>query len=295
MLGNPRHFFGVHSWTPYNRTNGVPYGIVKVLDGASLSLAGELVKLNGGSNRYPFAVEDGLVTAEMSCKVSEYPDFLFELFLGIAPTLNAAETSGSVGTLTNKYGTLVQATTGIASATVIATTGPANLKFTRFILKAVSTTTIDIYALSDVDFLRGTDGSYTGNALKVLAAQTVTSGMDTSFATYGFKITGGSGSIGMTVGDTAYLDIRPINTESMDVTIGATGQASATFGAIVMAQKRSDFSMFEVDLFNCKGSGLPINFESFKWSQADIKVEAFYDSTLNGVMKMRHVIASTVV
>lgn len=292
-LGNPRHFFGVHSWTPYNRTTGVPYGIVKVLQGASLSLTGELVKLTGGSNRYPWAIEDGLVTAEMSCKVSEYPDFLFELFLGKAPTLNAAETSGSVGTITNKYGTsVVNASTGIASAAVIATTGPANLKFTRFLVKAVSATTVDIYALSDVDFLRGTDGSYTGNALKVLAAQSVTSGMDTSFATYGFKIAGGSGTIGMTTGDTAYIDIRPINTESMDVQIGNTGSTNAEFGAIVMAQKRGDGSMLEIDLFRCKGAGLPLGFDAFKFSEAEIKVEAFYDSTQDGVFKLRHVIAS---
>ena len=68
-LSNPRIVFGVHSVSPYSRTTGEFYGILKVLGGSSLSLSGELLKLNGGSRKYPWAVEDGLITAEMTLKV----------------------------------------------------------------------------------------------------------------------------------------------------------------------------------------------------------------------------------
>ena len=58
-LPQPRHFFGVHSVSPYNRTTGMFYGILQVLGGSSLDLAGELVELRGGSSRYSWAAEEG--------------------------------------------------------------------------------------------------------------------------------------------------------------------------------------------------------------------------------------------
>ncbi len=295
-LSSPRALFGVHSFTPYSRTTGIPYGIVKVLGGSSLSLTGELIKLMGGSNKYAWAVEDGVQSAELSCKVREYPDFLFTLFLGKAPTSNSAESSGSVTTITNKYGSsVVNASTGIASVSAIATTGPANLKFTRFVVVAVSSTTVDIYAMSDADFLRGSDGSYTGDALKIAAAQSITSGADTNITAFGFKLVGGAGTIGMTTGDSATFSVRPINTASMDARIGVSGDVNPVFGAIVMAAKQGDGQMFEIDLFRCKGSGLPLQFEENKFSEADLKIEAFYDSSLNGLFDIRHVAPSSVV
>ena len=103
-----RNFFGIHSVTPYNRDTYVPYGgSLKVLESSSLSLTGETIDLLGGSSKYPWASEDGSITAEMALSFSEFPDFVFELFLGNAPTTNAAEASGSVGTITNKKASLI--------------------------------------------------------------------------------------------------------------------------------------------------------------------------------------------
>lgn len=294
-LSQPRQIYGCHSFTPYSRTDGTPYGIVKVLKGASVSVTGELVESMGGSSKYPWAVEAGHSKAELSAKIAEYPDFLFTLFLGKAPTSNGAETSGNVGTLTNIYGTsVVNASTGIASATVISSTGPANLKFTRFVVKAVSSTTVDIYAMSDEDFARGSDGSYSTDGLKVAASQSITSGADTSITTYGFKLTGGSGSIGMTTGDTAYVNVRPIATGSISCVVGAVIDTNPEFGAVVMAQKRSNGEMLELDLYRCIATGMPFNLEEMKWSEFEIKIAAFYDSTKDGVLAVRHVVPSSV-
>ncbi len=294
-LSAPRALFGVHSCAPYSRTDNTPYGILRVLGGSSLTLSGEQIKLMGGSNPYAWASEPGTITAELSLKVREYPDFLVELFLGKAPTANSAETAGAVSTLTNKYGTsTVNATTGIASALVIPTTGADNLKFSKFLVKVVSATTVDVYAYADADFSRGTDAEYSTDTLKIFAAQTIASGAALNLTAIGVKLTGGSGTIGMTIGDTATFQTRPINTKSMDVTVGATGDTNPEFGAIVFAQKRSNGEMFEIDLFRCVGNGLPLLFEEFKWSEAEIKVEALYDSTLNGIFSIRHVTPSSV-
>jgi len=293
-LSQPRQIFGVHSVSPYSRTTGVPYGILKVLGGSSLSIEGELVESMGGSNKYPWAVESGSNKVELNVKIKEYPDFVFELFLGKAPTSNGAETSGNVSTLTNKYGTLVQASTGIASVSVIASTGPANLKFGKYLVRAVSSTTVDIYCLSDIDFLRGTDGSYSTDGLKIAAAQTISSGADTNISTYGFKLTGGSGTIGLTTGDTATFEVRPIATASIGASIGVAGDVNPEFGAVVMAQKRATGEMFEMDLVRCLGSGMAIPLEEFKWSETELKIMGFYDSSLDKVMTIRQVNPSSV-
>lgn len=293
-LTAPRVIFGVHSFTPYSRSTGLFMGIIKCLSGSSLSLAGELVKLNGGSSKYPWAVEEGKISAEMSLKVKEYPDFLFELFLGTAPTATTAETTGNVSTLTNKYGsTCMSATTGIAS--VLALSGSeTDMKFGKYVVKVVSATTVDVYFSSDADISRGTNGTMQSDTLKITAtALTITAATPTTVPNFGIKLTGGSGTIGMTTGNTATFEVRPINDKGTSVTIGSTASDFPEFGAIIMGQKRSNGEMTEIDCFRCKGVGLPLAFNEGAYSEAEIKVEAFYDSTLDGVFKMRNVSPST--
>lgn len=289
-LSDPRIIFGVHSVSPYNRITGEFYGILRVLGGSSLSLTGELVKLNGGSSKYPWAIEDSTITAEMSLKVKEYPDFLFELFLGKAPTATGSDTAGTVSAITDKFGTsVVDATTGIASVSVIPTTGAANLKFAKYVVKAASSTTVNIYASSNIDFARGTDEDYDNDLLLVAGPITITSGANTDVASLGLRFAGGSGTIGMTTSDTATFDVKPPSTKSMDVNIGANSDVFPEFGAILLAKKRGNLEMFEIDAVRCKGVGLPLGFEENAFSEAEIKVEAFYDSTLNKVLTVRHI------
>lgn len=292
-LTAPRVLFGVHSWTPYSRTTGEFYGIVKVLGGSSLALSGELIKLNGGSAKYPWAVETGQISAEMSLKVKEYPDFLFTLFLGLAPTTSGSDTAGAVSTPANYYGTsVVQATTGIATVSVIPSTGAANLKFGKYVIKAASSTTFDLFMSTDVDFLHGTDETYDNDLLRVATAQTVTASTNTDIASLGLRFGGGSGTIGMTTGDTATFEVKPPSSASTSVVIGATTDVFPEFGSIIMGQRQGNGRMVEIDVFRCRGIGLPINFEENAFSEAEIKVEAFYDASnaTPGVFKIRDLI-----
>lgn len=288
-LSDPRIVFGVHSVTPYDRVTGEFYGTVRVLGGSSVSLSGELIKLNGGSLKYPWAVEDGLITAEMTLKVKEYPDFLFELFLGKAPTSTGVDSAGSVSTPVETVGTTMIGSTGLASISVIPSTGAANLKFGKYFVKAASATTIDVYASSDIDFAHGTDETFDDDSLLVEAGLTVTTGGNTDAASLGLRFVGGAGVIGMTVGDIATFEVKPPSSKSMEVVVGATSDVFPEFGAIVYAKKRGNNEMFELDLFRCKGVGLPLGLEENAFSEAEIKVEAFYDSAQNGVMKIRHI------
>jgi hypothetical protein len=295
-LSDPRIIFGVHSVAPYSRSAanyGSYYGIFKVLGGSSLSLSGELLKLNGGSLKYPWAVEDGLITAELSLKVKEYPSFLFELFLGKAPTDAGIDAAGSVSTPVEVVGASIIASTGIATITVIPSTGAANLKFGKYLVKAASATAVDIYVSSDINFARGTDETYDSDILLVSSGNTITTGGNTDIASLGLRITGGAGAIAFVTGDSATFLVLPPSTKSMSVTIGASSDVFPEFGAMIYAKQRGNLEMFEVDLFRCKGVGTPLGFEENAFSEAEIKAEAFYDSAKDGIMSIRHILPSS--
>lgn len=289
-LSDPRIIFGIHSVSPYSRTTGEFYGILRVLGGSSLSLSGELIKLNGGSSKYPWAIEDGLITAEMSLKPKEYPDFLFELFLGKAPTAVGSDTAGVVSTAVDKYGTsIVDAATGLASVIVIPSTGAANLKFGKYVLKATSDDDLNIYVSSNIDFARGTDEDYDDDLLLVGTVAIGDSGATTDVASLGLRFTAGSGTTAFVTGDTATFQVLPPSTKSMSVSIGGNSDVFPEFGSILMAKKRGNLEMFEIDAHRCKGVGLPLGMEENAFSEAEIKVECFYDSTLNKVLSIRHI------
>lgn len=293
-LSDPRGIYGVHSVTPYNRTTGSFYGTLKVLDGSSLVIEGSTVDLMGGSSKYPWAVEQGEYKAEMSIKVSQFENFLFELFLGKAPTENAAEASGHCSTLTSVVTGVLNATTGIASVS-LKSGQAASVKFAKYVIKYVSATTVDVYAASDIDAARGTDWAYRNDLLKITASPlTVTASTATEIPGTGVEFTGGSGVIALVAGGVATFETRPINTGSNTVRIGgAANQVNPEFGCIVLAQKRANDEMVEVDCFRCLGSGMPIGFEKNAWANAELKVKVFYDSAKDGVFDFRHVKATT--
>lgn len=290
-LSDPRIVFGIHSIAPYNINTKEFYGIAKVLDNSSFAVNAELIELTGGSQKFPWGVEKGISTAELSLSFSQYDDFLFELAYGKAPTSNAAEATGSVTSIANGTGSsVVHATTGIASVGV--TSGDSgDLKFGKYVVKAATTTTVDVYVSSDVDFARGNDGSYESDLLKITSSPITIP--DTSatvaMADYGLEFTGGSGTVSMTAGDTAYFDVRPPNTGSMDVVIGGSSDVAPEFGCILYAQQRGNDQMFEIDVYRCQLSGLPIGFSKNEWSIAEVTAKAYYDSSRNGVFSVRTV------
>lgn len=294
-LSDPRSIYGVCTVSPYSRTTGEFFGELRVLETSSISMAAELISLQGGSNPFDWNVQVGQITSEMALAFSEYPDFVFELFAGNAPTANSAEALGSATTLTNKLGTLVEATTGAASIDIVSSEED-DLKFGKYVIKVLSTTTVDVFFSSDLDIGRGVNGEMQNDLLKITATPLTVAGTGATVAipNFGLEITGGSGTVDFTtagaVGDTATFEVRPQNTASMDVTVGALSSLSfPTFGAIIMANKQSDGQMIEIDAFKCQAGGLPIGLARNAFSPAEVTVKLIYDSTLDGIYKFRHV------
>ena len=217
-----------------------------------------------------------------------YPDFVFELFLGNAPTSNSAETGGSVSGFANVKGTTVKDAANGIDVVELTSGDTADLKFGKYIIKATGANTFDLFLSSDIDMGRGTDGSYLSDDLKIASALSVASG-DAVEATFGLTFSK-VGTPAFTTGDTAEFYIRPINTSSMDVTIGATAnQTFPNFGAVLYAQKKGDGQMLEIDAFNCKAVGMPINLQRNAFSAAEVTVKMLYDSAKDGVFKVRFV------
>lgn len=292
-LSNPRIIYGVHSISPYRRSDGLPYGILKVIGSSNLALTSDLEQLYAGSNKFAWAAENKTVNTELTAKVKAYPGFLFSLFLGATVTDVGVDTAGTTSTLTNKLGSSLQsATTGIATVGVL-TASKANLKFGKYVAKVLTSTTIGLYLLSDIDIARGTAAVYTDDNLGLtLSTITITTGGNTDIASLGLRFVGGSGTIGMTVGDTATFEVLPPSTSSTSIVVGKSTDTFPAFGALLLSQKRATGEMFEIDAHNCTGGGLPINFEETAFSQPELKMTCLYDSALDRVFTIRHILPS---
>lgn len=288
-LSQPKTIYGIHQVTMYQRISHIPYGTLRVLGGSSITLAGELVQLTGGSSPYSWDVQNGAITAEMSLKPKELPNWMFKVMLGKDPTQVLADPGNTSDLLNVLNDTVFDATTGIASVGV-KSGSEDDLKFGKYTVVAVSPTTVDVYAMSNVDFHRGTDKVYVDDSLKINTTPlTITTpGVATELPDFGVEFTGGSGTIAMVVGDTAEFDINPPSIEQMDVKIGETAACFPEFGAIVTAQKKSDGSMWQFDCFKVKAFGFPFGMEEKAFNEAEITGTLIYDSDQDGIMKARY-------
>jgi len=266
-LSKPRTIFGVHSVTPYSRTTKIPYGEAQVLQGSTFAMEGNTISLLGGSNKFSWQIEDGDIDATLSFTVSEYPNWLFELFGGKAPTQGTAETSGNISAVVDYSGTSVVAATGIASVTAIPSTGAANLKFGKYTIEATAADAFKVYASSDADFGRGTDGSFLDDSLAIFSQTGATTG-----STYDM-----------------IFEVRPINTFNRSVRIGGIADTFPEFGCLIYAQKSGSGALFEIDAFKMKAIGMNLGADRKAFGQSEYSAKASYDQTLNGICDIREV------
>ena len=61
----PIQTFGIARVVPYNLTTGIPYGSLRVLQNSSFTTTGELVENRGGASKYPWAIAEADINAEL--------------------------------------------------------------------------------------------------------------------------------------------------------------------------------------------------------------------------------------
>lgn len=307
-LSNPRINFSIHSIAPYARATktigsttfykGLPFGIFKVLGDASFDLKASSVQLKGGSSLYPWASEVTGVDAEFTCNVKESPDMLYSIFGGATVTNTAASTTGSVVAMQQGNGTSVfSATTGIASAT-IKSGSEADLKFNYYVIKAVGATTVDVYAMTDLQFANGTAATYQDDLLKITASPlTIVTSTAVEVPGTGIELTGGSGTIALTTNDTAVYQAVAAHGGISTIDIGKQGAIFPEHGILLYGKERSDGTLFEINIFKAQAtSGMIIPMSEGDFQITDLTVKCLNDSAPidgSGVAKVATIRAIT--
>jgi hypothetical protein len=267
--------YGIHSVAILDRSNGyLPYtdGVFEIVGKVGLNFTYENVTLMGGSNPFPFAAEAGAASSEVSMTVRQMNQALAESVAGAITTLVTTSATGTVGTARNGKGTsCINATTGIASVTSLSGS-EADLKTGVYIIKVITATTVNIYGTTNADFnSNGTDVDFQDTSMKLLAANLTITAAGVSNATgFGFKLTGGSGTIAMTIGDTAVFEVVPAHTGIKQYSVGVTGQVPPYVGLYFVGQKQADGSNTTVFIPKVKLNGLPINMAEKAFSEFEV-------------------------
>jgi len=264
--------FGIDYAIPYDRVTFQPLGVFQVIQEFNYEPVREIKKLEGGNAPGSFGAESGARENPLNMLLREFPEFALTEFEGASKTDNAAEASGNVGTLTNSKGTSIfDAVTGIASV-AIDSTNQANAPFGRVAIVGTSTpAVVDIYVAGRPEKGFVADGG------KIAEAVTIVASTPTVVADIGLEFTGGSGTIGMTEGDVAYLDVRGPNAGNSITVVGA-GSEIREVGMMGVYPKRSDGSLVYVDFHRLFiSSPMPIKGVSYEWADWNLIGEILVD------------------
>lgn len=283
--------YGIHSICPFRLSDAKPYGILKVIGGGTMTLSSEFEELFGGSNKFAWAVEAKTISSEWTATVKSFPDFMFELFLGASVETTAASATGTVGDLANvKDTSVVDSSTGIASVAV-KTGSESDLKDGIYVIEAVSATTVDIYALTDIEFKKlGATNTleYVNESLKINSTPiSIVASTASEVVGLGVELTGGSGTIGMTVGDTARFSVRSAHNGVSKISIGAGSTIFPEHRQLCLGQKRANGDTFEMELFRVVGSGMPIPFEEQTFGIPELSMKLVQDGSKDAVAEIR--------
>jgi hypothetical protein len=229
---------------------------------------------------YAWANEITGIDAEAVFAVKESPDMLYSIFGGADITKTSASATGTVVALQNGNGTSVfDATTGIASATVKAGS-ETDLKFDYYVILAASATTVDVYAMTDIQFANATALTYQDDTLKITASPlTISTGAAVEVPNTGIELTGGSGAIAMTGNDTAIYKTTAAHGGISTIDIGKKGINFPEHGLILYGKERSDGTLLEIEIYKAQSSaGIVIPMTEGDYQISDITVKALIDN-----------------
>ena len=277
-----RDFFGIKYLIPYNLTTKKPLVVLRAIGEVSFENSVEAVKLVGGHTEAPYDVEYGQPEPAMTGTVREYPAELFQIMETCEVTENTAEASGALdASPTNAQGTsIIKATNGI---TTIAITTAADLIFGQYVLVATAAQTLDLH-------INGLATEFDNIDARVVEGISATTAGTIAVAGTGISVVV-NGTAAFTIGDTAYVDIRPINTGSTKVLVG-TGTEPSNFGVRCIFPRKTDGVLHYIDVFNVAGRGMPWKGVSREFSEFDINWSPMARSSDGAVYQMVRVLGS---
>ena len=290
MLSSPRTQFGIHQMTAVNRTTGLPYGTVKVLASANAELSREAFDLYGGSNPNIVDTENGNVSGDLNVEVKEFHPMLYEL-AGYTKTELSASANGEVSSaVANKVGTSLVAATGLASADIKGTAAASivytDVKDGLYIVKAVSATTVDVFAIFDNEFDTGGDLSFVNDTMKITAtALTIATDTAVEIPNTGIELLGGSGTIALTEDDTAVFEVRSAHAGGNEYVYGESPEP-IEFEMYLTSQTKSNGEYSREHFPRVKFMGIPAGMTEKEWKTAQLTAKILFDTTLGYSRKM---------
>lgn len=276
-----RDFFGVRYLIPYNRTTKKPLAVLRVIGEFSYENSVEAVNLMGGHTDAPWDTEYGQPEPAITGTVREYPAELFSLMETCTVTDNAAEAGGALdASPTNGQGTsVINSTNGIATLSI---TTAADLIFGQYVLVATGAQTLDLHINGLVDAFDNIEG-------RVVEGISTTTAGSVAISGYGITLTV-VGTPNYTIGNTAYVDIRPINTGSTEILVGS-GTVPSNFGCRCIFPRKSDGVLHYIDILNIAARGLSWGATSREFSESELTWTPLVESD-GSIYKMVRVLGS---
>lgn len=285
--------FGIHSLTLINRSTGeILCRPLEILGEATVDIGGETVKLFGGSSKFPWGTELTRFNGTLSANVKEYPADLVALLNGTDPTKRIAESSGAVtdeagnaNQATNKSGTTIWDAVNGVTAVNVKSGSEANAKTGVYYIKAVTASTFDVYAYTNVDFAKGADGAYVDDTAKITSTPLTLSATPVEVGNFGFEITGVA-SPNMNGGDTAVFIVRKVNEGSFTVPIGNASLEFTEFEVLLTGAKQTNGDIEYWRFFKCRFSGAPFPLPEADYGTSEMTIDLLFDSAKGSVGEM---------
>ena len=263
-----RDFFGIKYLIPYNRTTKKPLVVLRVIGELNFTNDVEEIKLVGGHSEGAHDVEFGQPEQAITATVREYPAELFSLMETCTVTEFTAAAGGALAASpTNGQGTsVIKSLNGISTINIVTA---ADLVFGQYVLVATSATTLDLY-------INGLVNSFDNVQGRVVSGITTSAAGTVQVSGYGISLTV-VGTPNYTVGDTAYVDIRPINTGATKVVVGS-GTVPSNFGCRCIFPRKTDGVLHYIDIPNIAGRGLNWGSVSREFSETEINWTPLVDT-----------------
>jgi hypothetical protein len=280
-LKTPLTSFGIHQCTITDPVTK-EMSTMKVVGSAAYDASQAPVPLYGGSMAFPQDVQHGVAASTINLTVKQYDAKIMEYFTpysagGIVENISG-DALGAVSGLENVVGTsFVDATTGVAS---VAVTLGVNPVYGRYIMEAITETTVDVYIDNDIDGI-----TIINSNLKITATPITIPGTDGTVAesASGVTFTGGAGAIALVVGDKAAMNVIPTNAYNFSSKFGVSGEYFKEFELVVLGEKVRGNIYSATRYYRVVANGVPINNPEKDWATFDVTLTALYSTSQNAV------------
>jgi hypothetical protein len=271
-------FRGIKSLTLYDRDTHIPQAFLRVLSEVNVDHKVEFDDLEIGGTIWDSEQKSSV--CELGFTAYDYTKKMMEKLSGGVITNYASEANGEVIELENVKGSsILNAVTGLA-AVAVDTLSKADIKEGKYIIEAVDADTLKLYAASDISFGDGENTSFLDDSLAVATGLDIGSGADTDVTNYGLVLTGGSGTIAFTPGDTASFYVRRPLVTGFKLKVGGINDQATECGAWIYPKKKNNYYTM-LDCFKLKVAGMPLGFKD-GYSEYKITAKLLYDSAKDG-------------